>query len=147
MAKKHTAQQEPTPGGVGLRSAAQVLLAPGPPSETLSATVDRMLRERHRAHILNEAVELAIRDESFRKQLAAKLRDLGEGRPRRATSAFDLLQVVTMHQLLTLTLRGSRRSHLLRTPRVFEEIASRLGITPSQAKERYYLAKRKGVGP
>lgn len=122
-------------------AAASALLSE--PDDPVAVELD--IRERWKTRVFNQAVELAIKDDDFRKRLAAKLVDLGEGRLRRSTALFDVLQVASMVEVLWLNCTGTRKAHLLKKPRLFEEVAERLGITKSQAKLRYYKAMDLGM--
>lgn len=102
--------------------------------------------ESRRERVFDAAVSLAIADEAFRKRLAAKLKGLGEQRPRRATPAVEFQHVATATELLWRNFAGTRRdAHRLKTPRLFSEIARIVGISPTQARDRYYKAKKLGL--
>lgn len=133
-------------GRKGRRRASEVLLTPSVPE--VAAALDLELleaRERWKAKVFDAAVQFAIEDDDYRRRLAAKVRDLGESRPRRAVSALELQQVATASELLRLHFTRKHDRHRLLTPRMFDEIARFLGITPGKAKDRYYRALALGL--
>lgn len=130
-----------------IKSAAQTLFD-DPPDPIAAAALDMELleaRERWKERVFSAAVEFAINDETYRKRLAAKLRDLGEGRARRGITAFEAMQAASAVELFTTSFAGTRRDgHRLKMPRLFDEMARLLGVSRDQAKRRYYAAIDRG---
>lgn len=131
------------PAKAPVRASEVLLSAPAPELNHLLTLTPKEIEDR----VFSRVVELAIRNDAFRRRVAAKMRNLGEGMPKRATSAFDIQQVATVVELMTLNYKGTRKEHKLKTPRLFHEVAAFLEITEAQARKRYYRAKALGLFP
>lgn len=126
-------------------SGAAAVLLGQPADPQVQLAVDLDARERFKARVFDQAVELAVHDDEFRKRLQAKMEGLAEGQTRRRTLAFDVQQVASAVELLKRQYTGTRKAHLVKMPRLFDEVGRLLGITPGKAKTRYYEAQKRGL--
>lgn len=126
-----------------MRHEIRTLLTPAKTAaEWLSEPLDwsRQIGPSHESIVFDAAVELALRDDGFRKRLGDKMRDLGEGKARRTIPlrAGEVQMVAMTAEMI----RAHKPGAPSKIPRLFDEIAAVMGMTASRVKALYYKSRK-----